>query len=165
MTRPHTTPFTFARDESFRVGRDTGTPVDEAGYQVGATFTGKIGKATVELGTGPVSLESMNAWIKAASTCEAERPAPASPRRRSGARSRRDLIGLKCDSGPRARRVSLAIRTAADPDPVADSMGRSRPAIRPESAAAREILPACLSGTGRHRFSAPPQWSGWWSRK
>lgn len=76
LTLPHTTPFTFAWDETFDVGQDTGTPVDDADYQVPALFTGKIGSIAVDLGDGSVSLESMNAWLKAASTRDVERPAP-----------------------------------------------------------------------------------------
>lgn len=75
LALPHTTPFTFAWDETFDVGMDTGTPVDDKDYQVPAQFTGKIGKITVELGAGTVSLSSMNAWLKAASSRDAERPA------------------------------------------------------------------------------------------
>ncbi|MEO8507605.1 MAG: arylsulfatase [Betaproteobacteria bacterium] len=37
-------------DETFNVGLDTGTPVDDGDYQVPFRFTGKIGKVTVKLG-------------------------------------------------------------------------------------------------------------------
>jgi arylsulfatase len=80
---PHTTPFTFAWDETFDVGQDTGTPVDDADYQVPATFNGTIGSITVDLGEGTVSLESMTAWMKALASRDVERPAegvaPAKP--------------------------------------------------------------------------------------
>ncbi|HML30647.1 MAG TPA: arylsulfatase, partial [Hyphomicrobium sp.] len=76
LTLPKTTPFTFAWDETFDVGMDTGTPVDDRDYQVPSAFPGKIDKIVFDLGEGPVSLESMTAWIKAASSRDAERPAP-----------------------------------------------------------------------------------------
>ncbi|HUN95874.1 MAG TPA: arylsulfatase [Bradyrhizobium sp.] len=76
ITLPHTTPFTFAWDETFDVGMDTGTPVDDKDYQVPFAFSGEIEKITVNLGEGPVSEASMVAWMKAISTRDAERPAP-----------------------------------------------------------------------------------------
>jgi arylsulfatase len=76
LTLPHTTPFTFAWDETFDVGIDTGTPVDDKDYQVPFSFSGKIEKITVNLGEGPVSEASMIAWMKAMSSRDAERPAP-----------------------------------------------------------------------------------------
>ncbi|ODT18557.1 MAG: arylsulfatase [Kaistia sp. SCN 65-12] len=76
LALPHTTPFTFAWDETFDVGLDTGTPVDDKDYQVPFAFSGKLEKLTVDLGEGPVTEAAMNAWIKAISTRDAERPAP-----------------------------------------------------------------------------------------
>jgi len=73
---PHTTPFTYAWDETFDVGMDTGTPVDDKDYQIPFNFTGKIDKITVDLGEGPVSEASMVAWMKAISSRDAERAAP-----------------------------------------------------------------------------------------
>jgi hypothetical protein len=35
----HIVPFIFTVDESFDVGSDTGTPVDDADYQVAVVFT------------------------------------------------------------------------------------------------------------------------------
>ena len=46
---PHTTPFVFQWDETFDVGSDTGTPVDDNDYQVPFKFTGKLHRLTVEL--------------------------------------------------------------------------------------------------------------------
>ncbi len=66
---------TFAWDETFDVGMDTGTPVDDSDYQVPGVFTGQIGTLTVDLGDGPVSLASMTAWMKAIAGRDAERPA------------------------------------------------------------------------------------------
>lgn len=76
ITLPHTTPFTFAWDETFDVGMDTGTSVDDKDYQVPFAFSGKIEKITVDLGEGPVSEQSMTAWMKAISTRDVERAAP-----------------------------------------------------------------------------------------
>ncbi|MGO9133429.1 MAG: arylsulfatase [Methylovirgula sp.] len=48
-TLPHTVPLTLPWDETFDVGSDTGTPVDDADYQVPFKFTGKIDKLTVSV--------------------------------------------------------------------------------------------------------------------
>lgn len=50
----HTIPFIFQWDETFDIGVDTGTPVDDKDYQVPFRFTGKLNKLTVKL--EPVSL-------------------------------------------------------------------------------------------------------------
>jgi arylsulfatase len=47
---PHTIPFLMTIDESFDVGMDTRTPVDDKDYQVPFRFTGKIDKFTFRLG-------------------------------------------------------------------------------------------------------------------
>jgi hypothetical protein len=47
---PHSLPITLMWDETFNVGIDTGTPVDDKDYQVPFPFTGKIDKLTVKLG-------------------------------------------------------------------------------------------------------------------
>src|SRR5690242_1588408 len=46
---PHTTPFLITIDETFDVGLDTRTPVDDKDYQVPFRFTGKINKLTFKL--------------------------------------------------------------------------------------------------------------------
>ncbi len=46
---PHTIPLILAWDENLDVGSDTGTPVDDADYQVPFNFTGKIGKITLKI--------------------------------------------------------------------------------------------------------------------
>jgi hypothetical protein len=46
---PSSTPFAFGVDESFDIGSDTGTPVDDRDYQVPFTFTGTINKLTIKL--------------------------------------------------------------------------------------------------------------------
>ena len=76
LTLPHTTPFTFAWDETFDVGLDTGTPVDDRDYQVPFAFNGTLAKLTIDLGEGPVSLASMAAWMKSVDQRDVERPAP-----------------------------------------------------------------------------------------
>jgi len=49
-TIPHTIPFLVTFDESFDVGIDTRTPVDDADYKVPFAFTGTIDKLTVKVG-------------------------------------------------------------------------------------------------------------------
>jgi hypothetical protein len=44
-----TVPLVLQWDETFDVGADTGTPVDDNDYQVPFRFTGKLVKLTVEL--------------------------------------------------------------------------------------------------------------------
>ena len=48
-TMEHTVPITFPEDETFDVGVDTRTPIDDNDYQVPFRFTGKLKKLTVEL--------------------------------------------------------------------------------------------------------------------
>jgi arylsulfatase len=47
---PHTTASIFQWDETFDVGSDTGTPVDDKDYKVPFRFTGKLRKLTVKVG-------------------------------------------------------------------------------------------------------------------
>jgi arylsulfatase A-like enzyme len=47
---PHTLPSTTQWDETFDVGSDTGTPVDDRDYQVPFRFTGKLTRLTVKVG-------------------------------------------------------------------------------------------------------------------
>jgi len=53
---PHTIPFLMTIDETFDVGIDTRTPVDDKDYQVPFRFTGKLDKLTLRL--APVQLTS-----------------------------------------------------------------------------------------------------------
>jgi arylsulfatase len=46
---PHTVPFIFGVDESFDVGSDTGTPVDDKDYQIPFAFNGTLHKLTLKL--------------------------------------------------------------------------------------------------------------------
>ena len=45
----HTLPLILQWDETFDIGSDTGTPVDDKDYQVPFTFTGKLVKLTLKL--------------------------------------------------------------------------------------------------------------------
>jgi arylsulfatase len=47
QTLDHTVPLTLPWDETFDIGSDTGTPVDDHDYQVPFAFTGKINRLTV----------------------------------------------------------------------------------------------------------------------
>ena len=49
QTLEHTVPLTLPWDETFDIGSDTGTPVDDKDYQVPFKFTGKIDKLTISL--------------------------------------------------------------------------------------------------------------------
>ena len=53
---PHTTPFIVALEETFDVGIDTRTGVEDKDYQVPFRFTGKLDKLTFKL--APVQLTS-----------------------------------------------------------------------------------------------------------
>ena len=45
---PQTVRFTYALDETFDIGRDTGSPVTNA-YKTGTAFTGTIKKVVIDL--------------------------------------------------------------------------------------------------------------------
>jgi arylsulfatase len=45
----HTIPIIMQFDETFDVGADTGTPVDDTDYQVPFRFTGKLNKLTIKI--------------------------------------------------------------------------------------------------------------------
>jgi len=45
----HTIPLILQWDETFDVGADTGTPVDDKDYQVPFEFTGQINKLTITI--------------------------------------------------------------------------------------------------------------------
>jgi arylsulfatase len=47
---PHTVPALLTIDETFDVGSDTRTPVDDKDYQPPFAFTGKLAKLTIKLG-------------------------------------------------------------------------------------------------------------------
>ena len=52
---PQTLPFTFEASETFDVGSDTGTGVDDGDYQPPFAFTGKLNKLTLRLGPSGLS--------------------------------------------------------------------------------------------------------------
>ena len=45
----HTLPLILQWDETFDIGSDTGTPVDDKDYQVPFPFTGKLNKLTIKI--------------------------------------------------------------------------------------------------------------------
>jgi hypothetical protein len=72
----HTTPITFAEDESFDVGQDTRTGVAliEYRYDVPFKFTGKLNKLTFKLEPEPKAAPKPKAEM--GSTMEAPEPEP-----------------------------------------------------------------------------------------
>jgi arylsulfatase A-like enzyme len=65
-TIPHTIPFLMSIDETFDVGIDTRTPVDDNDYQVPFAFNGTINKLTISLKPAPMSAEQQKEWDEAA---------------------------------------------------------------------------------------------------
>jgi arylsulfatase len=57
----HTVSLTLQWDETFDVGADTGTPVDDRDYQVPFRLTGKLNKLTLQL--KPVALSAADRKI------------------------------------------------------------------------------------------------------
>ena len=53
----HTVPITLQWDETFDVGVDTGTPVDDRDYQVPFAFTGKLNRVIVKLQPSQLSAQ------------------------------------------------------------------------------------------------------------
>lgn len=65
----HTVPLTLAWDETFDIGSDTGTPVDDADYQIPFKFTGKIDKLEISVAPPvltPEDIEKLRAANQAA---------------------------------------------------------------------------------------------------
>jgi len=54
-----TVPLTLPWDETFDIGSDTGTPVDDQDYQVPFTFTGKINKLTITVAPPKLTPEDL----------------------------------------------------------------------------------------------------------
>jgi arylsulfatase len=65
QTIPHTIPFLMSIDETFDVGVDTRTPVDDKDYQVPFRFTGKLTKLTYKLGPEELMPEDQKAKAEA----------------------------------------------------------------------------------------------------
>ena len=61
---PHTQPFIWAWDETFDVGLDTGTSVDDSDYQVPFRFSGKLEKVTFDLGETLMTPEAIKAMME-----------------------------------------------------------------------------------------------------
>ena len=61
---PKTQPLIWAWDETFDVGLDTGSPVDDKDYQVPFAFTGKFGKITIDLGESSLSPEAIKLMME-----------------------------------------------------------------------------------------------------
>jgi len=57
---PRTIPIIPTVFETFDVGIDTGTPVDDNDYQVPFPFTGTLGKLTIDLGATTVTPEALS---------------------------------------------------------------------------------------------------------
>lgn len=60
----HTIPFILQWDETFNIGLDTGTPVDDKDYQVPFQFTGKILKLSIELQPQQLNKEERKTFFK-----------------------------------------------------------------------------------------------------
>jgi arylsulfatase A-like enzyme len=61
---PKTQPIIWAWDETFDIGRDTGTSVDNEDYSVPFPFTGTIGKITIDLGASTATAEAIREMMK-----------------------------------------------------------------------------------------------------
>jgi arylsulfatase len=59
QTMEHTVPIILQFDETFDVGADTGTPVDDQDYQVPFKFTGKLDKLTLSIERPQLSAEDV----------------------------------------------------------------------------------------------------------
>jgi arylsulfatase len=64
-TIPHTVAFVFTDDETFDVGLDTRTGVNDADYQVPFRFTGNLIKVTIKPGSSQLEPEDEKAMVKA----------------------------------------------------------------------------------------------------
>jgi arylsulfatase len=56
---PHTIPVTLQWDETFDIGSDTGTPVDDKDYEVPFAFGGKLARLTIKLDPPKLSPEDI----------------------------------------------------------------------------------------------------------
>jgi arylsulfatase len=61
---PRTQPIIWAWDETFDVGLDTGSPVDDTDYQVPFAFTGTLHKIIFDLGASTATPEAMRAMVE-----------------------------------------------------------------------------------------------------
>ncbi len=65
QTMERTVPLTLQWDETFDIGADTGTPVDDQDYQVPFNFTGKIEKLTIALDRPQLTPEDQRRLMEA----------------------------------------------------------------------------------------------------
>ena len=61
----HTIPLILQWDETFDIGSDTGTPVDDKDYQVPFKFTGKLNKLTLKLDRPQLTPEDVKRLMEA----------------------------------------------------------------------------------------------------
>ncbi len=73
QTMEHTVPLILQWDETFDIGADTGTPVDDGDYQVPFKFTGKIDKLTIKLEPPVLTPEDKKRLKEAEQSAEDER--------------------------------------------------------------------------------------------
>jgi hypothetical protein len=59
QTMDRTVPLILQWDETFDIGADTGTPVDDQDYQVPFKFTGKLDKLTIALNPPKVTADDV----------------------------------------------------------------------------------------------------------
>ena len=71
----HTVPLTLPWDETFDIGSDTGTPVDDQDYKVPFKFTGKIDKLTITV-EPPVLTPEDEKKLADANRATQDEPAP-----------------------------------------------------------------------------------------
>ena len=61
----HTIPLTLPWDETFDIGSDTETPIDDADYEVPFAFTGKIDKLTISVAPPVLTEEDQKKLLEA----------------------------------------------------------------------------------------------------
>jgi hypothetical protein len=61
-----TVPLILSWDETFAIGADTGTPVDDADYQVPFKLTAKLEKLTIKMDPPKLSKDDIRAFKEAA---------------------------------------------------------------------------------------------------
>ena len=67
-----TVPLILQWDETFDIGADTGTPVDDRDYQVPFTFTGKLDKLKIVIDRPELTPEDVK-WLQDAAEKAADR--------------------------------------------------------------------------------------------
>jgi arylsulfatase len=65
---PKTQPIVWAWDETFDIGHDTGTSVNNEDYSVPFPFTGTIGKITIDLGESTATADAIREMMKELAT-------------------------------------------------------------------------------------------------